>query len=280
MRRTYRRRSTEKVCKTVKTGKTNKEGQTGHEGEQAGKVIRIPRDWFGPRDELVPFGPRASQAEAGRVERPEAPLDPNSFWDESSNSIQDVVGAVGESANGGAGFCTEPARGELRAMAGRLWCAGQDLPGRIGLRNLAAGVVVLLVIGLGAAGWLWGQARPRASRPRVAAVSTLQERLATPSGAVVKSSDRRAVEARRKPHSGPSTSRPHVVSVVYRASQPSASSQTSVSYSPPSSHTSAAAETSNGTTGSGASAASTVIHSSQPAFGPGGALGPMSSPDG
>jgi hypothetical protein len=30
----------------------------------AGNVVRLPRDWLGPRDELVPFGPAARRAEA------------------------------------------------------------------------------------------------------------------------------------------------------------------------------------------------------------------------
>ncbi len=34
-----------------------------HQGraEQPDNVVRLPRDWLGPRDELVPFGPRASE---------------------------------------------------------------------------------------------------------------------------------------------------------------------------------------------------------------------------
>lgn len=62
--------------------------------------MRIPRDWFGPPDDLVPFGPRVADGESRRREPPSparveagAGMDPNSFWDEASSSIQGVVDA-------------------------------------------------------------------------------------------------------------------------------------------------------------------------------------------
>lgn len=69
--------------------------------------MRIPRDWFGPREELVPFGPQVSDVESPerlprsptRVEGGAA-VDPNSFWDEGSSSLQGVVDAAPEDTEG------------------------------------------------------------------------------------------------------------------------------------------------------------------------------------
>jgi hypothetical protein len=38
----------------------DREGQDPEEGTPESNVVRLPRDWLGPRDELVPFGPAAS----------------------------------------------------------------------------------------------------------------------------------------------------------------------------------------------------------------------------
>lgn len=46
-------------------------------------VVRFPRDWFGPIDELVPFGPSAPD--------PHSDLDPDAFWGEDAETIHDVV---------------------------------------------------------------------------------------------------------------------------------------------------------------------------------------------
>ncbi len=73
-------------------------------------VVRLPRDWLGPRDQLVPFGPRA-HAPAGFVDTGSAPaadpprvdtLPPSpirsdeapsaaDFWSERSDSLHDVL---------------------------------------------------------------------------------------------------------------------------------------------------------------------------------------------
>jgi hypothetical protein len=52
-------------------------------------VVRLPRDWLGPRDELVPIGPRAGAVDTSDGDQTEAFL-PNasSFWDEDSGSLQ------------------------------------------------------------------------------------------------------------------------------------------------------------------------------------------------
>jgi len=75
------------------------EGQTRQERADD-NVVRFPRDWLGPLDELVPFGPSAT-ADApdagGRAEvvdlRPCAPLGAADFWGEGSAAIHDVMQA-------------------------------------------------------------------------------------------------------------------------------------------------------------------------------------------
>jgi hypothetical protein len=47
-------------CDRVETeARDNSQGK----GEDAGNVVRLPRDWLGPREELIPFGPAARRAE-------------------------------------------------------------------------------------------------------------------------------------------------------------------------------------------------------------------------
>lgn len=65
-------------------------------------VIRLPRDWLGPRDELVPFGPSAGPEQsklenevAGRPSadegRPALPVSPADFWGEHAAALHDAV---------------------------------------------------------------------------------------------------------------------------------------------------------------------------------------------
>lgn len=49
----------------------------------ASNVVRLPRDWLGPREELIPFGPRASES-------PAAPS-PSDFWGEHSADMHHAL---------------------------------------------------------------------------------------------------------------------------------------------------------------------------------------------
>lgn len=74
-------------------------GEHGSDDNDEDKVVRLPRDWLGPRDELVPFGPSAEhddlKAESASVPdqdegsstSPEA-ISPDDFWGERSASLQ------------------------------------------------------------------------------------------------------------------------------------------------------------------------------------------------
>ena len=60
----------------------------GSSADRAGdNVVRFPRDWIGPLEELVPFGPAADRAErlsAGAVTSAPA-LSADAFWGEQRN---------------------------------------------------------------------------------------------------------------------------------------------------------------------------------------------------
>jgi hypothetical protein len=49
--------------------------------------VRLPRDWIGPREDLVPFGPRANAVSS------EPPPAAEAFWGEGSAEIHDAVRA-------------------------------------------------------------------------------------------------------------------------------------------------------------------------------------------
>jgi hypothetical protein len=65
--------------------------EAGSPPEQSDKVVRLPRDWLGPREDLVPFGPRASA--------PEAPPSAADFWGERSAAIHDALEAPAENTS-------------------------------------------------------------------------------------------------------------------------------------------------------------------------------------
>ncbi len=61
--------------------------ETGTAPEQPDKVVRLPRDWLGPREHLVPFGP-------SEPTRGESELDgfaPDDFWGERAAAVHSVV---------------------------------------------------------------------------------------------------------------------------------------------------------------------------------------------
>jgi hypothetical protein len=76
------------------------------DGAGGDNVIRFPRDWFGSKDDLVPFGPaadrRAAEASATPADAPAAPptdtdedlasaLTANDFWGEASGALHQPV---------------------------------------------------------------------------------------------------------------------------------------------------------------------------------------------
>jgi hypothetical protein len=244
----------------VGSKETRTEGGATGTGD-TGKVVRIPRDWFGPKSELVPFGQSAAEDGSGSElpsgEQPAAPLDANLFWGEEAGSVQHVVDAPAGTA-----------RPQLRRRAGA-----------VGALVTMAAVTLLAVSLLTEPGHRNRRAqvaeanRPQATpHPRsLSQVKAQRVRRAARSRVRTKTAHK---SARAKTplqvtyHAGQSRS---VTPAVYTPPQPQSTSVVSSSAPAGSSVSQASAPT--------AGSASTA-HSSQPAFGSSGALGPMSSPDG
>jgi hypothetical protein len=260
-----------KGLQTVETGGRQDQQQDGA-ADEAGKVVRIPRDWFGPAEDLVPLGPRASA--------PGDQLDPNTFWDESSNDIQHVVEAPAEKQNDGWFRRSVPVR------------LVDHLPRGVGARKLVATVVVALIVAAGVAGSLLGNPRGRQHRSAIASIkppptqspARFLGRSTAPiegrSGLSVrlKAKAKPKVRVNHRETPGGRTSGSTATPVVYRTTQ------TNFSAAPDEPGNSAASATSGQSGVSSGAATPSSPHpanqSAQPAFGANGALGPMSSPDG
>ena len=67
----------------------------GEETRSDGDVVPFPRDWLGPREELVPFGPSARRTEEHRAldDGGFSPLRAEDFWSESSAAIHGALEA-------------------------------------------------------------------------------------------------------------------------------------------------------------------------------------------
>jgi hypothetical protein len=63
--------------------------EAGRATEPSNKVVRLPRDWLGPRDELVPFG----QSAPPPTEPDLAGFAPDDFWGERAAAIHTAVQA-------------------------------------------------------------------------------------------------------------------------------------------------------------------------------------------
>lgn len=266
-RRSWRKRSANGV---ETEGPHIEEGVTG--AQQRDNVVRLPRDWLGPREELVPFGPAAQQspddvrppgpnASAGA----EAPVSAAAFWGEESAAVQEPAVTSDE----------EPVpRGEARRLT------EISMPRVMAAAGL---VVVVCLAGVLVAGLL-GSAGDRAMRaPRgVDVVDTLASKLELGVSTVRRIAGRRMVVPRiaaRRPL--PDRIRPHQVAAV----RPSGVSATVYARPTPTATPSVApgpqpivsAQPSTARANSNSHSAST---SSQPAFGAHGVLGPGHSPNG
>ena len=59
-------------------------------------VIRLPRDWLGPPEELVPIGPAARARAAQRELNGQTPPAADAFWSEDSAALHDALQAPPE----------------------------------------------------------------------------------------------------------------------------------------------------------------------------------------
>jgi hypothetical protein len=77
-------------------------------------VIRLPRDWVGPPEELVPIGPGARARAAQREAKAGMPTAADAFWSEDSAALHDAVQAPTGTARGR----LEPPAGLVPPVAG------------------------------------------------------------------------------------------------------------------------------------------------------------------
>lgn len=68
--------------------------EAGSATESSNKVVRLPRDWLGPHEELVPFG----QSTPPPTEPDLTALAPNDFWGERAAAIHSAVQAPEDEA--------------------------------------------------------------------------------------------------------------------------------------------------------------------------------------
>lgn len=125
--------------------------------DSSGNVVRLPRDWLGPREELVPIGPRARAAERTDDDPADAqPPTAASFWGEDSGSLQAPMQAPEEAWSGEwepaaasrPGPPTVPATRRTIPLPHVRWSLGERLPPRrrVGAAIGCVAVGVLLVL--------------------------------------------------------------------------------------------------------------------------------------
>jgi hypothetical protein len=248
--------------------------------ERDDNVVQLPRDWLGPREDLVPFGPSAvpdpPEAEPGAQEREDvaagAAVSPDDFWGERSAALQNALDHDDEA---GQRFAPVGARrSELRLRFERLRrpsvaagaaallalaVVGSLLLFDRGAANKGSSVASRLTPSQGSATWPWH--RPlRLSVPRRAAAAH------HPVSAARHAGQTRHLAVRYTARSSSSTA---ATPPVYAASPtPSAATPVTVSTSTPAGTSSPTVPTTN----------SAQRKSSTPAFGERGALGPGRSP--
>jgi hypothetical protein len=274
-------------------------------------VVRLPRDWLGPREELVPIGSRARAAETPDDAPPESlPPTAASFWDEDSGSLQAPMQAPADTWQGR----WEPASPGQAAPAGstpsRLWRiprlqrvprlhrprslrGGFAPPGRPGMAAVAGVLgacilVVLAVIGE-TAGGTHNPGGKTAAVSKSAAIVTAtgvnraRLRAHTPVVTEIRTepASRHAQRSSARKHRSRVSARRHHPRPAARptpsASQPVRSTTPTYTPSPTTSAPSPGSTSSSAPASSARSTSSSSQH--QSAFGQSGSLGPGSSPD-
>lgn len=248
------------------------------EPDEDTNILRFPRDWFGPPEELVPFGPRADLGpdvgpgpSPARSESACSPPSADAFWTEESAKVQGAVRAPEAAVGIGA-----PSAAAASRAASRLTGIRHSPSGRIVLACSAA--LVLFVASLMALGGAGG--RQTRSTPRIAAIQNrtwsaisgsqnINHRAAT----AERTAGRRRFQGRQGTPPATATRTPAESSPA-----PASESANAASAQTPPSPASAESVQSRTTGQTGASPASAQA-SHQPAFGPSGVLGPGSSPD-
>jgi hypothetical protein len=251
----------------------------GKEMEPEDNVVRLPRDWLGPREELIPFGPSAEAEDDGLATPPST----HDFWGEPGRGLwePDSDGAVPRSRRALRG----PRGSEIlsRSLAGV-----SEHRRAAGIASLIAAGVLALVLALGSSGGHHQlSAAASGSTPAPPARAGL-----TPGGVLpsLASWGRQATGHRSSPGAHRRMKSPVKRHTVHRGSRHVTRAQTvqTVRYAQPAAssnaappNTSSAASTSSASTSGSAQTAAPPPSGSahQPALGAAGALAPGSSPD-
>lgn len=164
----------------MREGRETDVRETGPQSQA--NVVRLPRDWLGPREELVPFGPRVASLDAETAPPADsgeaalssdngeaAPPSAEDFWGERAAAIHDALQAPANPAHldtrsaglAGTRETSQPPRVDVARPRPRKAIRGIPLPGadwRI-VAASAAGVAIAAVLVIP---FLPGISRPRA----------------------------------------------------------------------------------------------------------------------
>ena len=225
-------------------------------------VVRLPRDWLGPRDELIPLGSSANGHSAAR--RPSA----SDFWGEASSSLQSAVEAPAppRRPSGRIGRCRRLGTRELSAS--RPWRRVGRRAHRVRDRQPQAEC---------RAGVPTQPGRLHTLRWRLACSRTLEWSASRPGRSAAERGDR---DEASRDDTGGSSSRhrtPRRTVIVEQVRYVSAPTQSSGAASGAASSPSTGTSSPQTSSASSNPAAGSV---NQPAVGADGALGPGTSPDG
>jgi hypothetical protein len=247
-------------------GRQTEAGAT--ESPTGDNVVRLPRDWLGPRDELIPFGPSADSADESA-----SPPTADDFWGEDSSSIQTAVEAPAFVDPGWGAASRARAREGFHTRARAVWVLGGVA---------AALLITLAVVGGGsspkpASQGLLATRTPRSIKGSNLAGLTRTIRILEPPP----SRPGRASSEARSGHRASSTGGHQGRHRASGAGKPSGTVER-VRYTRSSGSAAGGSSPAASTTPAPAAETSAQASSSnsQPALGANGALGPGSSPDG
>jgi hypothetical protein len=208
-------------------------------GEKAPEnVVRFPRDWVGPLEDLVPIGSRARAEEQDDAhDVPAAPSAADDFWSESSSAVHEAIQGPARDAEP---VATSRA---LRTRA-RTWRARRprlpDLRLRMPWTAVAAAVAIVVVIAVAAIGLVEGSSSSsgRHATTRAAAIGGTPSSPGHHGSSSARSADRESAsragnlshrptaQARRIQHSA-SVSRRHVSARTTQRHHPATRSSSS-----------------------------------------------------
>jgi hypothetical protein len=244
--------------------------------ESTSKVVRLPRDWLGPHEELVPFGRRAAppSVEHGQP-APAGPPSADDFWGERAAAIHDAVQAPAE------GGVPEPLSGGKSIPAAHRFGLGRRSLAVASIVAVAA-VSAIVIVSAGS-----GHRVPAGPRLNMAAIlsSGVSRILIGPPRIISanRASRPHVRQVRRASHRLPLTKpAPRVTQQQSSAPPPAptyAARATPVS-APPPYHSSLGVSTSHADTSPPHASASASSGATVSPTGESGALGPVQSPNG